>query len=417
MKAPVLQRLSLRNLLSFGPAGETVELGSLNVLIGPNGSGKSNLLEAVGLLKATPNDLAGTIAQSGGVEDWLWQGEGRQGEPASIEAILEYSRGRMPLRYQLEFTADGHGMARIVNERIENEHAEAGHERPFFYFGYENGIPRISVPGHGGYVEDAPALMRERWPEYGEVRRLELKRDSLDPSLSVLAQRQGEEMYPELTYVSDIFSKIRLYREWWIGRQTSPRMAQRADLRREFLEESAANLALVLNYLKLKKGTKKQILDYLQRFNDKIAGFEFEIVGGNAQLFIEEQGLRKALPATRLSDGTLRYLCLLTILLHPSPPPLLCIEEPELGLHPDIMETLGELLLGAAQRTQLIITTHSDALVDALTTAPEAVLVCERGPDGGTHFQRLSEERLHDWLQEYRLGELWRKGELGGNPW
>lgn len=417
MKGPVLQRLSLRNILSFGPGGETVELGSLNVLIGPNGSGKSNLLETIGLLKSTPNDLAEAIAQSGGAKYWLWQGEGGQGKNASIEAILEYPRGRMPLRYQLEFAADSYGMARIVNERIENEHAEPGHDRPFFYFGYENGIPRISVPGDATEAEDSLVGLRERAAEYGRGKRLELKRDSLDPSLSVLAQRQGEEMYPELTYVSEVFSKIKLYREWWMGRQTSPRMAQRADLRREYLEESAANLALVLNHLKLKKNVKRQILDYLQRFNDKIVGFEVDITGGNAQLFIEEQGLREALPATRLSDGTLRYLCLLTILLHPSPPPLLCIEEPELGLHPDIMETLGELLLGAAQRTQLIVTTHSEALVDALTAAPEAVLVCERGPEGGTHFQRLSGERLQAWLEEYRLGELWRKGELGGNRW
>ncbi|MEW6754253.1 MAG: AAA family ATPase [Candidatus Latescibacterota bacterium] len=84
------------------------------------------------------------------------------------------------------------------------------------------------------------------------------------------------------------------------------------------------------------------------------------------------------MPATRLSDGTLRYLALLAVLCHPTPPPLVCIEEPELGLHPDIMPQLAVLLCEAATRTHLVVTTHSDILVDALTDTPEAILVCEK---------------------------------------
>jgi len=78
----------------------------------------------------------------------------------------------------------------------------------------------------------------------------------------------------------------------------------------------------------------------------------------------------------RLSDGTLRYLCLLTILCHPAPPPLICIEEPELGLHPDILPEVAKMLVDAASRTQLIVTTHSDILVDCLSDHPEAIVVC-----------------------------------------
>jgi len=80
----------------------------------------------------------------------------------------------------------------------------------------------------------------------------------------------------------------------------------------------------------------------------------------------------------RLSDGTLRWLSLLTILLHPDPPPLVCIEEPELGLHPDMIQPLAKLLLSASERMQLIVTTHSDGLVDELSGNPSAVIVCEK---------------------------------------
>ena len=122
------------------------------------------------------------------------------------------------------------------------------------------------------------------------------------------------------------------------------------------------------------------------------------------------------IPATRLSDGTLRYLCLLAVLCHPEPPPLICIEEPELGLHPDILPTVSKLLLEASERSQLIVTTHSDMIVDALTNDWWSVVVCEKH-DGQTVMRRLDEKKMAAWLEDYRLGELWSSGEIGGNPW
>ena len=120
---------------------------------------------------------------------------------------------------------------------------------------------------------------------------------------------------------------------------------------------------------------------------------------------------------TRLSDGTLHFICLLTILCHPNPPSLVCIEEPELGLHPDVIPEVAETLIEASKRTQLIVTTHSDMLVSALTEVPDAVLICEKEFDNGTQIRRLDAKRLKKWLKDYSLGELWTMGELGGNRW
>ena len=114
----------------------------------------------------------------------------------------------------------------------------------------------------------------------------------------------------------------------------------------------------------------------LQAINENVEEIYTNIQGGTVQLLLQERWLREPIPATRLSDGTLRYLCLLTILCHPDPPPLICIEEPELGLHPDVMQSLAKLLIAASQKTQLIITTHSDVLVSALSEFPEVVIVC-----------------------------------------
>jgi predicted ATPase len=132
------------------------------------------------------------------------------------------------------------------------------------------------------------------------------------------------------------------------------------------------------------------------------------------QVFLHEGDI--AIPATRLSDGTLRYLCLLAILCDPEPPPLICIEEPELGLHPDILPKLADLLKEASERTQLIVTTHSDILVDAMTETPEAVVVCSK-ENGATKMDRLNRDDLKEWLEKYRLGQLWIEGKIGGTRW
>jgi predicted ATPase len=119
-------------------------------------------------------------------------------------------------------------------------------------------------------------------------------------------------------------------------------------------------------------------------------------------------------PATRLSDGTLRFLALLAILLNAEAAPLICIEEPELGLHPDAISLLAKLLVEAAEKTQLIVTTHSDVLVSALTEQSESVLVCDYS-ENGTDLRRLDATKLEHWLKDYRLGDIWRSGKIGGN--
>jgi predicted ATPase len=194
----------------------------------------------------------------------------------------------------------------------------------------------------------------------------------------------------------------------------APHMPQKADLPNEFLEPDAKNLGLVLNRLERDPAVKANIKDALKTLYDGIDGYYVQVEGGTVQVFFHEG--KKTVPATRLSDGTLRYLCLLAILCHPAPPPLVCIEEPELGLHPDVLPALADLMKQASERCQLIVTTHSDILVDAMTDQPESILVAEKN-NAGTTLTRLDAEKLKHWLEKYRLGELWISGEIGGTRW
>ena len=112
----------------------------------------------------------------------------------------------------------------------------------------------------------------------------------------------------------------------------------------------------------------------------------------------------------------IRWVALLAILLNPEAPPVVCIEEPELGMHPDMIPEVATLLIDASSRMQLIGTTHSAQLVDALSDQPESVIVCEKS-NGSTNVRRLSKRELPNWLEDYTLGRLWREGHLGGNRW
>lgn len=394
-----IHKIKLTNFLSYGSEGEEIELQPLNVLIGRNSAGKSNLIEAISILKATPTNLPAPFRQGGGINEFLWKGEGSN-SIANIDVILKYpERHQYDLHYQLSLTEVGQRLE-LVDEFLQNKEPYEGQEDVYFYYRYQKGHPVLNI---------------NKITDNGERFKRELRREDLILDQSVLSQRKDPDLYPELSYVSTEFSNIGLYRHWQIGRYSEPRNAQKADLPLHPLLEDGSNLGLFLKNLQRKLGQRK-IIEYLEKFYEEAEELDVSIYGGTVQIFIREKELIQPIPATRLSDGTLRYLCLMALLLDPTPPPLICIEEPEIGLHPDILPTIAELLIEASQRTQLIVTTHSDTLVSALSEYPESVIVCERD-NSGTHLRRLNPERLKKWLENYTLGELWRMGEIGGNRW
>lgn len=394
-KLPLIQSIKLQNFLSFGPTPMELELKSLNVLIGPNGSGKSNLIEAIGFLSSAAKDLIAPI-RDGGVSEWLWKGDIKT-PIAEIEATINYPSAAMPIRHHIAFTKEGQRF-KLEDESIENVRPEGPkHKDVRFFYRFQKGRPVINICESGDF--------KERKLQWGD----------LDFDQSVLSQRKDPDRYPEITYLGNQYTKIRLYREWNFGRNTPPRVPQKADLPDDFLEENASNLGLILNDLEHQPGWK-EMLDKLKLFSGTFDDISIKVHGGTVQVFLHEKSINQPIPATRLSDGTLRFLCLLAILCHPNPPPLICIEEPELGLHPDIMTTLAEIIKQASTRTQLIITTHSDVLVDAFSEEPEFILVCEK-EHNSTTMKRLDRQALSEWLKKYALGELWRMGEIGGKRW
>ncbi len=367
----LIERLQVKGLLSFGPEGIDLPLEPLNVIIGPNGSGKSNLLQVLALLRGTGSRHYNFLSGSGEWKDLFWEGppdvDRNAQAAATVVAVATPRQLEEPVAYSLEIGPPG----------------------------ADSKTPRETV---------------KRVFKSGEI--------GILPYDGI-----------QLSYFHRQFGRMRLYRDWTFGALAPMRDGQgpaqplpldgeeilfsTRDRQGAGLTENADNLASVISQFSISR--RDRLAKCLSRFYEGVEGIHTPFYDGKLWVSIEERGGRQV-SAARLSDGTLRYLCLLTILLDPQPPPLIGIEEPELGLHPDIVFDLAPLLVEASEHTQLIVTTHSPTLIDALTDYPSSVVVCDKY-NGQTRFKRLDPEALEAWKDEPGLGDVWCAGGIGGNPW
>ncbi|WP_395142618.1 AAA family ATPase [Armatimonas sp.] len=382
----MLKSLKIKNLLSFGPEGVDVELRPLNVLVGPNGSGKSNFLSAVRILQAAPTDLSMPIRSSSSFpEDWK---RSDSILPSEISADLDFHSDYIGTYYLALNFINGYGI---------EIHSEVFKSDIFTFFERFKNNARIY-------------FLKMDMENVENVR--------IEDSKSVMSE--VKDFRPSNYSISaSLLKSLRIYtgRPWQQGNASW--LPQKIDVESKFLSEDYSNLAVVLHNLNNFVNIESLLLSKLKRFYPRSERLFTDFVGGLVQIFIRESVGKSVanIPASRLSDGTLSFLCLLTILCHPTPPPLICIEEPELGLHPDVLPMIAELLVEASKRTQLIITTHSDLLVSAIgDLMPEAILVCEHTSEEGTTIERPNPERLKKWLQQddMSLGEVWLRGAIGG---
>jgi predicted ATPase len=376
----LIKRLSLKKILSF--TDTEIELGPLNVLIGANAAGKSNLIEVISLLQSAPTNILAPIARGGGPGQWINLGRDIPGTGATIECeIAEPDQ----VRYRLQFYDQAAAFS-ILEESLTS-----------------------SVSGESYFQRSQNTLT---------LGTFDGTTTGFLPSLheSFLAQFRDPFDRTPISRTGRALSRIRIYREFRTNQASGARSGVSTQAEGDSLADGGDNLAMVLQELHL-LGKTDRVNDYLRRFCERFENVKVAIRQGSARLYLEETGLTDKISSYRMSDGTLKFLCLLGVLLQPSDSQLVCIEEPEVGLHPDAMQMVAEVLLEASQRMQIIVTTHSEALVDALSDDPERVMVCERGFDDGTQMRRLERDKLKDWLEHYRLGQLWRKGEIGGNRW
>jgi predicted ATPase len=375
-----IRTLKLGNVLSFRES-VPLELRPLNILIGPNGSGKSNLIDCIELLQSLPQSLNRFLGRRGGADAWLWKGLGSGTDGARI--ACEFDLDEQKLDYEIAFS--GFDGILIIQ-------GEALHSR-------DNDLQVYLVHYPGNFrIGDAPRSLGPEAPISSSESALEAYRNPLDPT--------------PITRVARAFGDIRVYRTFDTGTDASIRTGISAASPKYPLDRNGSNLALVLQEMDF-HGSLRRVKEYLSRLSNRFEDIKIRPEGGRSQLYVQERGVGN-ISAARLSDGSLKFLCLIAALFDHNAPRLICIDEPEAGLHPDAVKLVADAVREASSRMQVIVTTHSDAFVDRFTDDPENVIVCERTFDESTRLKRLSRDQLSEWLEEYTLGDLWRRGEIGG---
>ena len=348
---------------------EELRLGAMNVLIGPNGSGKSNFIGVFSFLNALRSGkLQDYVIRAGGADKVLHFGA-RETDELYIDISFEDRTNRYEITLQPAGADDlvpGAEVAyfwdkarypdRPYNISIETNGREAGISRP---------------PSHG-----------------------------------------------VISYVSNHLNRWKLY-HFHDTSDASP-MKKTADVNdNRHLRPDGSNLAAFLYLLSreypdsysLITRTVRQVAPFFE-------GFQLEPQLLNPSKILLEwrhTGTDAYFDASSLSDGTLRFMALATLFLQPATlrPSVMLVDEPELGMHPFAITLLASLMKQASVETQVIVSTQSSLFLDNFE--PEDVLVADR-VDRGTQLTRLNPSDLKPWLEEYSLGQLWEKNELGGRP-
>ena len=353
-----IRTITIQGFRSIAQLNE-LELNPRNVLIGANGSGKSNFLGALDLLQAVirgANELSEYVIRAGGADSLLHFG-------AKVTPTITLA------------------------------------------VGFEDGQANFSVDLRPGASDQLSPVI--------QIPTTELPRDfAKNPEL----QQPG--VVPVLHFVRSRLERWRLY-HFHDTSSTSP-MKKTADVHdNRHLRPDGSNLAAFLYFLNKKHEVSyTQIRRTIQLAAPFFEDFTLEPLALNEdkiRLEWRHVGSDAYFDASSLSDGSLRFMALTTLLLQPASlrPSLIILDEPELGLHPYAITLLASSLKQASVESQVIVATQSPTLLDHFD--PEDVLVAER-VDGATELRRLDGEMLKVWLEDYSLGQLWEKNELGGRP-
>lgn len=360
-----LEKLTIKGFKSI--RDQTLALGQLNVFIGGNGAGKSNLVQAFRMLREVVNkNLGGYSLQSGGADVLLHFG---QKHTPLMEFALTFGEADFGNGYQVKLASSA--------------------EQKLF--------------------------VREEWTYYHD------RRLYAGPIGQMIGANTAEATLPDEKgpVPSSVRHDLESYRVYHFHDTSSTAAAKglaEIDDNR-FLRPQADNLAAFLYWMQQKhpdhfaniRDTIRQIAPFFEEFRIEPS----RLTEGKIRLEWKEKGSDAYFNAHALSDGTLRFICLATLLMQPELPAVVLLDEPELGLHPAAITLLADLLSSTSTRTQILVATQSVTLVNQFT--PECVWTVDR-EDSQSVFRRLSQADMTAWLDHYALGELWEKNILGARP-
>ena len=389
---PAIEHITVQGFKSIKHL-EEFRLRPINVLIGANGSGKSNFIGVFAFLQAIRAEgLRYYVTRAGGADRVLHFGA-KVTEKLRIHVAFKGKASQNQNEYEIILAAtDADGLY-------------PSSETVSFWDDKKHGQSTVSLMSRSG--ENPKNLF-----EIGPIQ------ERLPVGINLEAGISNPLAGKPVKSVCDHLENCRIY-HFHDTSSNSPikRTANLHDNR--FLRHDGANLAAFLYRLRLKNWTEySEINGTVQMAAPFFEGFQLEPLALKEDSILLEWRHKKSdayFSAASLSDGTLRFIALATLLLQPEDlrPSVILLDEPELGLHPYAITLLASLIKQASVETQIILATQSPILLDHFD--PDDVLVADR-VNGGTRLSRLDSDQLTEWLKDYGLGQLWEKNELGGRP-
>lgn len=359
-------------------------LGPLNVLIGPNGAGKTSLLDAFRLLSSSAQGkLREQFSVWGGIAEQLSSSAGKR--EIRVELDLARDGNLEPLSYSLALEPTG--IAHRISEERLSEHRIAG-KPPFLHFESINGAIKF-------FNRESKHLEPAAW----------------DLVLSESTLCQVPRTFPDPEKFKQRLMSVELFHHLDIGPQAPVRLPQAM----QPATHPGTNGEYLLSCLySLREQNPHQFETIEDTFKVAFPGFQRlgfpPVAAGKIAMTWHEEHLRDPVYTHQLSEGTLRFIWLTTLLQSQSLPAVTLIDEPEISLHPQLLGLLADLFRDASRRTQLIVATHSERLIQHLK--PEEIIVCGIGADGFANAKPAAALDLQGWMQDFALDELWRMGKF-----
>jgi len=385
----------------------TGELTSMTAVIGKNGSGKSTLFDAFGFLSdCLKFGIEEACDKRNGFERIISQGVS---DPLMFEIYYRQEPKTRPITYVVSFALDKHFRPYVKSERLRQRRKGQKSGRPFSFLILEEGRGIVWKGEYGGIDEHSALpnlfnldeLMREESNET-EIVELQNNRKLGIATLGALKQ------HPRI-------SAFRQFIEGWYLSYFTPDAARKLSLAgpQKHLNVHGDNIGNVVQFME--RDHPKQFTEILHDIAGKIPGIDKisteRMSDGRLLLKFNDKGFKDPFSAQQMSDGTLKVFAYLLMLSDPTPPPFICIEEPENGLYHKLLEILAKQfrshVTDGRNKSQIFITTHQPYFVDALE--PNEVWILNKGKDGFSTIRRASEDAVIQGLVEegLPLGSLW----------
>lgn len=376
----MIKSIKLVNFFSFKQ--ETVAFNAdLNICVGINGSGKSNLLKAIALLKSgVEGNSSNTALQDlvvsryGGFDNLFCQAASPTAPDAAISLEFLFDRAAVSA-YGYDFQEDVLYQVTLkrqagIGNYFVSERMTAGSQLFLEFYNGQGHVAESAASNGNGHS----SLKLVNYVDYAPQ----------ELALSTVSAFDKDRYLPLLA-LKRALKDIHIYTYFDTTAEGKMRQAMSATSTVKHLLPDGRNLPQILNFIKLNdRSAYKKIQERLKEVNPYFQGLDFNVLGGSGvlELMLDEGKLNRAVHVSHISDGTLRYLCLMAILYNPLKGKLICIDEPEIGLHPDMIYNLGHAIKDAALASTIVISTHSAELLNTFDL--DRVLVFEKDEENLT---------------------------------